>query len=177
MFLPSLGRIPKKRKMKDFVAIDFEAANDKSGSICSVGIVVVKNGEIINKFYSLIRPRPNYYSYWHSKIHGLHYEDTYHAPSFVDVWGKVSRLIEGLPLVAHDKHFDERQLRAVFQVHKMEYPGYKFYDTLEASRKAFPNLPNHKLCTVAAQCGYVLKDEHNALSDAMACAWIAREIL
>ena len=31
--------------MKDFVAIDFESANDQHGSICSVGIVIVKNGE------------------------------------------------------------------------------------------------------------------------------------
>jgi len=163
--------------MKDFVAIDFESANDECGSVCSVGIVIVKNGEITKTFYSLIQPRPNYYNYWHSKFHGICYEDTNHAPSFEEVWKEVSDLIDGLPLVAHDKHFDERQLRAVFNVHKMEYPGYKFYDTLEASRKAFPNLPNHKLATVAAQCGYELKEEHNALSDAMACAWIAREIL
>lgn len=66
----------------------------------------------------------------------------------------MSKLLEGLPLVAHDKNIDELHLRAVFQLHGMEYPGYKFYDTLEPSRKAFPNLPNHKLSTVAAQCGY-----------------------
>ena len=77
--------------MKDFVAIDFESANDRHGSICSVGIVIVKNGEIVDKFYSLIRPRPNYYNYWHSKIHGLHNKDTDYAPSFKEVWGKVSK--------------------------------------------------------------------------------------
>ena len=163
--------------MKDFVAIDFESANDQRGSICSVGIVIVKNGEIVDKFYSLIRPRPNYYNYWHSKIHGLNNKDTDFAPSFKEVWGKVSKLLEGLPLVAHDKNIDELHLRAVFQLHGMEYPGSKFYDTLEPSRKAFPNLPNHKLSTVAAQCGYQMTQEHNALCDAMACAWVAREIL
>ena len=80
--------------MKDFVAIDFESANDQRGSICSVGIVIVKNGEIVDKFYSLIRPRPNYYNYWHSKIHGLNNKDTDFAPSFKEVWGKVSKLLE-----------------------------------------------------------------------------------
>ena len=47
--------------MKDFAAIDFETANGKRTSVCSVGIVIVRNGKIINKIYRLIRPRPNYY--------------------------------------------------------------------------------------------------------------------
>lgn len=165
------------RPMENFAAIDFESANNECGSVCSVGLVIVKNGKIVKTFYSLIQPRPNYYNYWCSKIHGLHRTDTDKAPSFIEVWKQVAPLIEGLPLVAHDKPIDERTLKAVFHVHKMEYPGYKIYDTLEASRKAFPDLPNHKLLTVAAQCGYKLERQHNALADATACAWIAREIL
>ena len=35
--------------------------------------------------------------------------------------------------------------------------------------------PNHQLHTVAAACGYRLENHHNALADAEACAWIARE--
>ena len=50
--------------MKIFVAIDFETANGNRASVCSVGIVIVKNGEIINKLYRLIRPFPNYYTQW-----------------------------------------------------------------------------------------------------------------
>lgn len=44
--------------MKDFVAIDFETANAERCSVCSVGIVIVKDGEIVDKFYSLIQPEP-----------------------------------------------------------------------------------------------------------------------
>ena len=36
--------------MKDFVAIDFETANFTQSSICSVGIVIVKDGEIVDNF-------------------------------------------------------------------------------------------------------------------------------
>jgi DNA polymerase-3 subunit epsilon len=39
------------------------------------------------------------------------------------------------------------------------------------------SLPNHQLQTVARQCGYDLTKHHNALADAEACAWIAKEIL
>ena len=48
--------------MKDFAAIDFETANGKRTSVCSVGIVIVKSGRIVNKIYRLIRPAPNYYT-------------------------------------------------------------------------------------------------------------------
>ncbi len=31
--------------MKDFAAIDFETANNERTSVCSVGVVIVKEGE------------------------------------------------------------------------------------------------------------------------------------
>ena len=48
--------------MKDFAAIDFETANGRRTSVCSVGVVVVRGGEVVDTLYSLIRPRPNFYS-------------------------------------------------------------------------------------------------------------------
>ena len=35
-------------------------------------------------------------------------------------------MIEGLPLVAHNKPFDEGCLKAVFRVYQMDYPDYEF---------------------------------------------------
>ena len=80
-------------------------------------------------------------------------------------------------MVAHNSRFDEGCLKAVFRVYQMDYPDYEFFDTLKFSRRAFPKLANHQLHTVAAACGFHLQDHHNALADAEACAWIAREIL
>ena len=131
--------------MKDFAAIDFETANEQRTSVCSVGVVVVRGGEIIDRFYSLIRPEPEYYSYWNTRVHGLTLEDTADAPVFPYVWEKVAPLIEGLPLVAHNSPFDEGCLRAVFQVYRMDYPEYVFHCTCRASRRVFgPQLPNHQ---------------------------------
>lgn len=48
--------------MTDFAAIDFETANGRRSSVCSVGIVIVRNGEIVDRFYSLIQPAPNFFS-------------------------------------------------------------------------------------------------------------------
>jgi DNA polymerase-3 subunit epsilon len=163
--------------LRDFAAIDFETANNERSSVCSVGIVIVRNGEIQESFYSLIQPEPNYYTYWCTRVHGLCRQDTEEAPVFPKVWEQVEQKIEGLPLVAHNSMFDEGCLKAVFKVYRMDYPDYVFYDTLYAARKCFPYLANHQLDTVAAECGYNLENHHHALADAEACAWIAREIL
>ena len=163
--------------MRDFAAIDFETANGERSSVCSVGVVIVRNGEIVDSFYSLIQPEPNYYTYWCQRVHGLCCDDTDNAPIFPDVWKKIEPMIAGLPLVAHNKPFDEGCLKAVFRTYQMDYPDYLFFDTLYASRRKLPHLPNHQLHTVAAACGFMLENHHHALADAEACAWIAREIL
>lgn len=163
--------------MKDFAAIDFETANSERSSVCSVGVVIVRNNEIVDSFYSLINPEPNYYNYWCTKVHGLTNQDTDDAPIFPEVWKQIAPLIEGLPLVAHNSPFDESCLKADFRVYQMDYPDYKFYDTLSTARRTMKGLENHQLHTVAAVCGYQLDNHHHALADAEACAWIAREIL
>lgn len=163
--------------MVDFAAIDFETANEQRTSVCSVGIVVVKDGEMVDKFYSLIKPEPEYHSYWNTRVHGITAMDTRNAPIFPEVWKKIELLIDGLPLVAHNMPFDRGCLQSVFKMYGMDYPDYEFYCTLKAARKAYKNLPNHKLNTVAGYCGYILQNHHHALADAEACAWIAREVL
>ena len=127
--------------MKDFAAIDFETANGRRTSVCSVGVVVVRGGEVVDTLYSLIRPRPNFYSRFTTAIHGLSYEDTAQAPDFADVWKQIAPRIEGLPLVAHNSPFDEGCLRAVFELYGMPYPGYRFYCTCRASRRTFGSSP------------------------------------
>lgn len=42
--------------MDDFAAIDFETANGQPSSVCSVGVVVVRGGVIVDECYSLICP-------------------------------------------------------------------------------------------------------------------------
>jgi DNA polymerase III subunit epsilon len=163
--------------VNDFAAIDFETANYNPSSVCSVGIVIVRNGKIYNTFYSLIQPEPNYYVYRNICIHGLCNNDTDNAPVFSKVWNQIAPLIDGLPLVAHNKGFDENCLKASFKTYCMDYPDYTFHCTLRASRKRFPKLPNHQLHTVAAYCGVDLLNHHHALDDAMACAMIAMQIL
>ena len=164
--------------MTDFAAIDFETANEQPSSVCSVGVVVVRGGKVVDSFYSLIHPEPEYYQWFCQRVHGLGPCDTDDAPVFPFVWEKIAPRIEGLPLVAHNARFDEGCLKAVYRVYQMDYPDYQFLDTLTASRRHFGcRLPNHQLQTVAAACHYDLQRHHHALADAEACAAIAIRLL
>lgn len=162
--------------MTDFAAIDFETANGRRCSVCSVGVVIVRGGEIVDKFYSLIKPTPNYYNFWTTQVHGLTRKDTDSAPVFPEVWEQIRNRIEGLPLVAHNRPFDESCLKAVFDEYDMEYPGYEFHCTLAASRRHL-KIRSHQLHLSAAACGYVMENHHHALADAEACAAIALKLL
>ncbi len=163
--------------MNDFAAIDFETANGQRSSVCSVGVVIVRGRAVTDRLYRLIRPTPNYYSRFTTKIHGMAYSDTVDAPSFPEVWAEIAPLIAGLPLVAHNSPFDEGCLRAVHDRYEMEYPGYEFYCTCRASRRCHKELDNHRLPTVAAHIGFDFENHHHALADAEACAAIAIRIL
>ena len=74
--------------------------------MCAVGVVIVRGGEIVDSFYSLIQPEPNYYCWQCRAVHGLCHNDTDDAPVFPEVWAQIEPLIEGLTLVAHNRPFD-----------------------------------------------------------------------
>lgn len=169
-------RAPKKIILTDFAALDFETANRYPTSICSVGLVIVKDGKIVDKFYHLVKPEPEFYNYFNTKIHGLTDKDTENARNFKDVWTELDKHIGNLPIVAHNNVFERGCLKAAHQMYQMYYPNYPIHCTCQGARKVFPELENHKLNTVAAHCGYHLMNHHNALADAEACAYIAMKV-
>lgn len=162
--------------MQDFAAIDFETANQYRTSVCSVGVVMYRDGRKVDAFYSLIKPTPNFYTRWSTQIHGLTREDTDGAPLFPEVWARIAPRVVNLPFVAHNRAFDENCLKDVFSHYGMEYAYDPFYCTLIQSRRVWPGV-RHNLDVIASLCGYNLKHHHHALADAEACAAIALRIL
>ena len=181
-------RRPKKLEVKvqpkyipdyhltDFVAIDFEAANAAFTSACSMGVVIVRNGEIVERYYGLMKPEPNHYDWYNTKVHGLKKSDTENAPRFPFLWKQLEEKVKGLPFVAHGMLFERNVLRALHEFYHIPYPNYEFYCTHIGSQKYVPDLENHKLQTVAKHFGFDLAKHHNALADAEACAVIAMNI-
>lgn len=128
---------------------------------------------------SILQPYPTgaqLLYYWTTAVHGLTRQDTDDQPTFPEVWAQIAPRIAGLPLVAHNRPFDESCLKAVFDEYGMEYPDYEFHCTLAASRRCL-DLPSHQLHLSAAACGYDMENHHHALCDAEACAAIALKLL
>lgn len=117
--------------MENFVAIDVETANNHPSSICAIGAVKVVGGVMVERFYELVKPEPEYYfRHFTENIHGIGRDMTEDSPTFDVTWRRLHRLIGSLPLVAHNKAFDEKCIREAFRVYQMDYPDYTFLCTL-----------------------------------------------
>lgn len=81
------------------VCIDFETANGFIGSVCSVGIAVLEEGQIIDTKYWLIKPHPryNYFDTLNVSIHGIKAKDVNDAPEFDLIYRQISPLFDNGP--------------------------------------------------------------------------------
>lgn len=169
-----------RSEMENFVAIDVETANNEPSSICAIGAVKVVGGIVVEHFYELVKPEPDYYfRYFTEQIHGIDKRMTEDAPTFDVVWRRLHRMIGYLPLVAHNKAFDERCIRAAFRTYGMDYPEYPFFCTVQKARRTIPRqvCGSFSLPSLCNFLGIPLSNHHNALADAEACAKIAMAIL
>ncbi|MDE6416666.1 MAG: 3'-5' exonuclease [Duncaniella sp.] len=166
--------------MDNFVAIDVETANKYPTSICAIGAVKVIDGAIVDRFYELVKPEPEYYNrYFTESIHGIGMSDTENARTFDRVWADVNDFIDDLPLVAHNKRFDESCIKAAHRCYGLDYPYYKFLCTLEKARRTIPRalIGSFSLPSLCEFLGIPFYNHHDALADAEACAKIAMTIL
>lgn len=166
--------------MDNFVAIDVETANSEPTSICSIGAVKVIDGYIVESLHRLVKPEPNFYfTHFTENIHGISRADTDDRPTFNEVWREFADFIGDLPLVAHNKTFDERCIKACFKMYGMDYPDYPFYCTCQTARREIPKamIGSYSLPNVCEFFGIPFYNHHDALADAEACARIAMVLL
>lgn len=160
-------------KMKNFTAIDFETANYERTSACSIGVVVVKNGEIVSEKVSLIKPVPGYIIRKFTAIHGLTIEDVKDAPDFDKVWSEIADdIINAETLVAHNSVFDKSVMESCLGYYSIKAELPQFYCTYRESKRKLPFLRSHSLSSVCEHFDIPL-NHHEALSDARGAAKIA----
>ncbi|MHC9533006.1 3'-5' exonuclease [Dellaglioa sp. BT-FLS60] len=154
----------------NFVTMDFETANNQRHSACSIALTIVRNNQIVDEFYSLIKPETPF-NWRNIQIHGIHEEDVEFAPKFPELWSHISTLFQNNRLiVAHNAPFDNSVLHHTLAYYGLETPNFLLLDTVKTSRKLFPDFPNHKLNTVCDELDITLTNHHNALDDSVACA-------
>ena len=163
---------------KSFVGIDFETLYPQRVSACSVGMVKYIDGEIVDRFYTLIRPPFDYPGKCGSVltwIHGLTEDMVKDARTFEEVLPEMESFVDGLPLVAHNACVERACIRdasAFYGVEtKLDYEN--IFDTLTLSRQAEAKLGiseegpgTHQLDTVCKRFGISGNNHHNALADA-----------
>lgn len=157
----------------DFVAIDWETANGFRQSPCSVGLVRVRDGEVVETLSSLMRP-PERYGYFtpaNTAIHGLRAEDVADAPQFEDLWPEMLRWIGDLPLVAHNAAFDIGVIQTATRSVGTHCPSLQFGCTLVLAREHY-HLTSYTLDKVAKAARVRLERHHEAAADALAAAQI-----
>lgn len=157
----------------DFTAIDFETANRSSASACSVGLVKVRDGRVVDRAYWLLRPPFPYdeFNEWNVRIHGITRDMVADAPSWNDQLGEFREFVEDDWLVAHNAGFDMRVIARVSEEFALDVPNHSYVCSLQIARKTY-QLESYRLPVAAMAAGFEDFSHHNALEDALACAAI-----
>lgn len=163
---------------KSFVGIDFETLYPQRVSACSIGMVKYIDGEIVDRFYTLIRPPFDYPGKCGSVltwVHGLTEDMVKDAKNFEELLPEIETFVDGLPLVAHNSCVERACIRDASAFYGVETTiDYEnIYDTLPLSKQVEAKLGileegpgTHQLDTVCRRFGISGNNHHNALADA-----------
>lgn len=157
----------------DFVAVDVETWNNQVGSVCAVGLAVVRGGVVVDEYEALCHPDGAFgpADYRHMSANKLQLGDLYHAPSFADLFATVSAFVGDLPVVAHDASDDAAHLARACEVAEVASPSWEWHST-EAIAREVLGLHSPALPDVAAALGLPRFTLHHAASDARATAGV-----
>lgn len=157
----------------NFTAIDFETANNSAASPCAVGLVKVRDGNIVDSIAMLFQPPypHNWFSEFNIKVHGIRPSDVTDAASWEEVLPVMLSFIGNDHLIAHNAQFDMGVLKASAQAVQFDLPELNYLCSLLISRKVY-NLESYRLNAVAYAIGHEEFRHHDALADSDACARI-----
>jgi len=158
--------------MPSFAAIDFETADYKQDSACSIGIVVVRSGSIAQRFHTLIRPPRKRFVPMFVELHGISWKMVQGERPFAEVWPELEPLLLGVDFVAaHNAPFDLAVLKACCLAAGIAPPALEARCTLKLGRKLWGQ-PKNRLPDLCQHLGIPFTKHHDALADAEACARI-----
>ena len=161
-------------KELDFVVVDVEATGAKTppNRLIELGAFRIRGGRIADKFVTLVNPElpiPRFVA----TLTGISNEMVKDAPVFADVAPKWLDFVSDSVLVAHNAPFDTSFLN--HEISRV-YPGHRMVNphlcTVRLSRRAMPDLSNHRLETIASHFSIPIASRHRAGSDALATAEI-----
>ena len=158
--------------MEQLTFFDIEILNNDPASICSIGIIVLKDQQIIKQYYSLIKPQNMSFDYFRYEIHHIRPRDLKKAKSFKEVWKEISIYFEGQIVLSHDVQSDMSHLRAVLRREHISYPQLYMSCTNVIAHILEPELSKYNITELCQYFHIPIVHAHNALDDALACTQI-----
>ena len=158
--------------MPTFNAIDVETANADRASICQIGIVHVRDGEIVDRWQTLVNPE-DWFDPWNVGIHGIDEDDVRGSPTMPEVRDELRRRLRGSILVSHTS-FDRVAFERAMTRYRLEQLQVTWLDSAKIVRRAWPEKYGQRgwgLKNVAWDLGISFR-HHDALEDARAAAEI-----
>lgn len=153
-----------------FVAVDVETTglSPVNNELIEVSAIKYLGMQKLDTFTTLIKPKQAI-PYYITNITGITNEMVRNAPSVDSIMPSLALFIGDAKIVAHNARFDYSFLQ---QYSNNQFSKNEIVDTVNISRKLFPNLPNHKLGTIAKMIGITEDGFHRAEFDCECCAKI-----
>jgi DNA polymerase-3 subunit epsilon len=164
----------EERRMTSWVAIDFETANARRASPCSVGLVKVKEGQIVEEWSSFIKPPPGYdhFDPYNVRVHGITPDHVRYAPGWPETLERIVQFAGDAPFVAHNAAFDIGVLADACGASRLPVPDLRFACTYVVARRVWADLISYKLPALAQVLGFELSRHHDPGADARAAALV-----
>lgn len=151
-----------------FVVIDIETTglDPQFDEIIEIGAIKIENGNLIDTFRSLIKPR-NEIDEYITKLTGITNNMLENAPSIKDIIGEFYNFIENNIILGHNVNFDINFLYdELLKVNRVELNN-DFIDTMRIGRYLLKNLNHHRLVDLANNYNITVDNGHRALNDCM----------
>ncbi len=161
-----------------FVGFDTETTGKYpySAEVCEIGAVKWKNGEIVDRYETLVKPT-HQMSETVIKIHGITNEMVVDQPAIKDVIGSFTDFISDSICVAHHAPFDLGFLAPEIENVDLNLSEMPVICSSLLSRKVIPTSPNHRLQTLIKYLKLEQGTAHRAGDDARACLEVAIECM
>ncbi|GAB6120973.1 exonuclease domain-containing protein [Dysgonomonas termitidis] len=152
----------------NFTAIDFETAYGQKHA-CALGLVVVRNGRIVEEKEFLIQPPGNEITVNCQRIHRITPDMTRNAPTFAGLWPEIKQYFERQVIVHHSDGFDERILLQEFDFYNITPCRFL---SMVSTMNLFDDRYSRSLENLCRAFDIPMENHHNALSDAKCCTGI-----
>ncbi|MCR4430553.1 MAG: PolC-type DNA polymerase III [Tepidanaerobacteraceae bacterium] len=160
-----------------FVVADIETTglSFEKDEIIEIGAVKIKDGDIIDRFSSFIKPSRTLPTNI-INLTGITNEMVINAPPLKEVLSNFIDFLGDGIFVAHNAHFDSGFIRRDCEKFGLRFVN-AILDTLPLCQILYTDLKNHRLDTVAKKLEIKMGNHHRAVDDANTAALILKSAL